>query len=152
MRHGIWFLNFPGYFALTKTHGRIAVFWFLVIYKGLLTHTIDYQRLLNLKFNICQKYYLHSEPTRLTHNCYKYLRVLRLSSYPLMKEEGGSFWSLRTLRSCGVLVDWGGSLVEWSFMVTLYNPVDGLATRSYVQMVSSWCYHCFRILGGGEDT
>ena len=50
-----------------------------------------------------------------------------------------------------VLVDWGGSLVEWSFMETQYNPVDGLATRSYVQMVSNWCYHCFHILGGEED-
>ena len=67
---------------------------------------------------------------------------------------GGSvaFRSLRTLHSCGVLVDWGGSLVEWSFMVTQYNPVDGVATRSYVQMVSSECYHCFHILGGGIDT
>ena len=27
------------------------------------------------------------------------------------------------------LVDWGHGLVEWSFMVTQYNPVDGLATR-----------------------
>ena len=32
-------------------------------------------------------------------------------------------------------------------MVTQYNPVDGLATRSYVQMVSSWCYHCFACWG-----
>ena len=58
--------------------------------------------------------------------------------------------SLRTLHSCGVLVDWGGSLVEWSFMVTQYNPVDGVATRSYVQMVSSWCYHCFAYWGEGR--
>ena len=64
--------------------------------------------------------------------------------------EGGFVLSLRTLRSCGVLVDWGSSLVEWSFTVTRYNPVDGLATRSYVQMVSSWCYHCFRKVGGGK--
>ena len=35
-------------------------------------------------------------------------------------------------------------------MVTQYNPGDGLATRRYVQMVSSWCYHCFRKVGGGK--
>ena len=51
MRHGFGFLNFLGYFALTKTHGRIAVFCFLVFYKGLLTHTIVYQRYFNLRFN-----------------------------------------------------------------------------------------------------
>ena len=64
--------------------------------------------------------------------------------------EGGLFCRDAPSAVVGSLVDWGSSLVGWSFTVTRYNPVDGLATRSYVQMVSRWCYHCFHMWGGGK--
>ena len=43
-------------------------------------------------------------------------------------------------------IDWGGGLVEWSFMETQYNPVDGWFGEQSMPLLFPHTW------GSGEDT